>query len=70
MTINEIVAAISARNLTPEDSMILLNVISSTLVEPCKGQTMAQLNRDPRMAASSLISEAADQISNIEGVTI
>ena len=70
MTVNEITAAIRAQTLTPEDCMTLLNVIASTLVEPCKGQTMAQLNRDPRMAACALIDDAADQISNIEGVSV
>ena len=70
MTLLEITAAIRAATLTPKDCIVLLNVIASTLIKPCKGQTMAQLNRDPRMAACALIDDAADQISNIEGVSV
>lgn len=69
-SIEDVTALIRRVKLTPEDCMVLLNVIASTLVEPCKGTDLYALNRDPRMAASGLIDAAADEISNLQGVTV
>jgi len=69
-SLEDATALIRKLTLTPENCMTLLNVIATRLVEPCQGMTLAQLNRDPRMQACALIDSAADEISNIDGVTV
>ena len=69
-SLEDATALIRKLTLTPENCMTLLNVIASRLIEPCQGMTLAQLNRDPRMQACALIDAAADEISNIDGVTV
>jgi hypothetical protein len=74
-TLNDATSLIRKMKLTPEDCMTLLNVISTNLCDQRKGMHALGF-RDSFQGCvtlsetSRLLDDCADEISNVEGVTV